>query len=145
MANPDAVYVEDNTRRVSFLDLEDPSESTPTQQVENITRPGVDGQAYRRRGRRGQSYQLRGVVDLVDEEAVELMRLELGRLSGPICRVKRRGIVIENQVLRTFRVTSRRKTLLSVGGLTGHRTSGVSARVTLELLDLRIDQIYTVA
>lgn len=68
---------------VAFISLRG-AVQLPALQVEEITRPGMDGIAVRQLGQRGTPFEMIGVVDCDDTSAAEVTMARLAAMKGTI-------------------------------------------------------------
>ena len=79
------------------------------QNIEEISRPGVDGAAYRLNGMRAEPFEVVGVVDVNDVSAAAVLMSNLHSLQGRIVSYYDGfGDYFEVMVLRVSRLAQRR-------------------------------------
>lgn len=87
-------------------------------QVESITRPGVDGHAFRRIGKRAEPSVLTGLLDVVDAAAVTAALAAYRATQGTIVTVvDGRGVTTNNVVVVMVKVIETRPVGVTSGGL----------------------------
>jgi hypothetical protein len=85
--------------------------------VEDITRPGLDGVAYRQLGSRGEVTQLTAIVDCLGSSAADAMLSSLKGLQGTIVSIVMRGLTYNNFLVVNFMPVSRHIVGSPVGGV----------------------------
>jgi len=96
--------------------------------LEELARPGVDGQAYRQVARRAQPFQMIGVRDVADDSAARDLIVTLKSMQGQTVTVTDDfGITTPEVMLLQVELLDRKPIVASAGGL----TSGATRLVTL--------------
>ncbi len=110
---------------LQFLTVRRPT-APPAEEPEDITRPNVDGVAFRKTGKRGDHYQLLATVDLVDSAAVKARIDASMDLCGTVVTViddirdgGGNGTSWTNQLVMGARVVNANRVESAVGGLGG--------------------------
>ena len=123
---------------ITFLRI-DRAESKPGQIAENVTRPGVNGVALRKRGLRGRQFQLLCVRDFVNEAAFQTAYDTLRGYQATVQTwVNNEGTTYTDRLgIASVRVTRKRPMLSAVGGIEG--TSGtIIATFAIEGVDTEV-------
>jgi len=120
---------------VSFLRI-DEGEQRPTEQVEDVTRPGVDGVALRRMGIRGETFVLNCIADYATEATFQAAYTALRALAGKVVSwINNEGTTLNNLGVTRVRLVRKQKIRGAVGGLAG--TSGtLIATFGVEAIDV---------
>ena len=88
--------------------------------LQNITRPGVDGTAYRKVGKRGAPFQITTVVDLGSDAAVKAAVSTYKGLQGTLVTlVTENSGTYTNVAVLAVREVGTRMVLTPVGGVSG--------------------------
>jgi hypothetical protein len=85
--------------------------------VEDITRPGLDGVAYRQLGTRGETTQLTAIVDCLGPSGADAMLSAMKGLQGTIVTIIMRGMTYNNFLVVNFTPISRHA-CIGLGGVT---------------------------
>ena len=106
------------------------------EQVEEITRPNVDGVAYRKIGKRGEPFEMESLVDVLDAAAAKTLLTNYKALQGTLQNLELEdGSIYSNVIVLNIRETGRQVVTNSIGGLVANSTILVRASWTLEMTD----------
>ena len=98
------------------------------EQVEEITRAGVDGVAFRKIGKRGFAFEMRSVVDVADAAAAQTLVGNYKALQGSIVNiVDDTGRTWNNYIVLRVRPIQARPVTSATGGLVNDPEYLVSA------------------
>lgn len=88
----------------------------PCRQITDISRPGVDGSAFRNDGARGDEYELIGLINAAD--VVQMVAIEdvLRNWTGSFCTVFIAEAPYYYQILKHVRMNSQRRAERTIGG-----------------------------
>lgn len=110
---------------LQFLTVKRPT-APPAEVPEDITRPNVDGVAFRKTGQRGETYQLIATVDLVTSANVKAMIDAAAALCGTVVTIiddirdgSGNGTSWTLQLIHAFRVVTSHRIEGAVGGING--------------------------
>lgn len=127
---------------LQFLTVRRPT-APPAEVPEDITRPNVDGVAFRKTGRRGDSYLLVATVDLVDSAAVKARIDDSMNLCGTLVTIvddirdgSGNGTSWTLQLIQAARVASANRVESAVGGINGTAAKFV-VEIEFEVRDTR--------
>jgi hypothetical protein len=102
--------------------------------VEELPRPGVDGQAYRELGRRAEPFEMIGVRDVESDAAARHWIVALRQLQGTLVTVTDDFAITTPNVMLLLAAPLERKPLLAAaGGLTTGATRLVILRFLMQL------------
>lgn len=110
----------DKIGSLEFIELQGDL-SEPGIEVEEITRPWVDGVAFRRMGTRGRPMQLRGLVDVANAAAADALLDTYKALQGTLVTIRMKTVNRANYIVLNVEILGRRK----VSTVSGGTTSGV--------------------
>lgn len=97
--------------------------------VQDVTRPGVDGQAYRQEAKRAEKFKLMGIVDCDDMAAAATLLGVMKGLQGSLVDMKDDyGIVKTNVMMLGVTKTDQIPLITAVGGISTNK----GALLTLE-------------
>lgn len=88
-------------------------------QLTNVTRPQVDGVAFRWDGDASDVGQLVGVVDVSSAATAEALRASYTSLQGTVVTIVREGVSHSNYLVLRAEMTDSQYVETPVGGLTG--------------------------
>jgi len=92
--------------------------SGATEILENISRPGVDGTAYRKAGAKAREFSMRSVVDVADFAAAEVKLTAYRALVGTYVTVTdSRGVAHDDVLVLSMQPLQIRQTAVLVGGI----------------------------
>lgn len=92
-------------------------------QMEEITRPGVDGVAFRRIGRRGFPFKVQSMVDVATDSAAAALLSSYKALQGTVVSLTdETGQVWNNIVVLNVRPAGRKYVVAKSGGLDAGQT-----------------------
>ena len=88
-------------------------------QVEEITRPGVRGRAFRELEKRGEPVTLSGIVCVSSQALADALLDSYKAYQGTVKSVTKTGITRTNFLVLNVEVTERKNTSTRVGGVLG--------------------------
>lgn len=101
--------------------------------VDDVTRPGVDGHAYRENAKRGRIYEMVGLRDYLDNAAAVAEYADLMALQGTIVTViDDRGATAQNVMVLEVERLALEPMLKSVGGLVANSTYLMTMRFLMQ-------------
>lgn len=107
--------------------------------LEEITRPGQHGQAYRRTGRRADPYEMIGIVDCNSMVAARLLYVELTSLQGELVDlVDDYGTPVSNVAVLKVERVSQRPILAAVGGVSASKQAILVVRFVMQLTGVQL-------
>lgn len=122
-----------NQAAVLFITLKNPVQ-VPQQVVQEITRDGLPGVAYRLLGRRGKPFDLVGVVDSDSATAAESLLTRLASAVGGMCSVTDdHGNQFSDVMLLDVQREDQRKIQAGVGGVSTSKGYLVAVRLTCQI------------
>ncbi len=125
-----SAIVSDNT--YTFISLQGATQRLG-QRLEEITRDGVDGHAYRKQGKRGMPFQMIGVMDCDTLSGATTTYNALKGIEGSIVSViDDVGDSLSGVALLSVEKQSIRKVLSGVGGVSSLHGAMLYVRLTLQ-------------
>ncbi|NDF12871.1 MAG: hypothetical protein EB060_08700 [Proteobacteria bacterium] len=88
----------------------------PCRQITDISRPGVNGSAFRNDGARGDEYELVGLINASSPFQVTAIEDVLRNWTGSLCTVNVASTVYYYQVLKYVRMNTLRRAERTIGG-----------------------------
>ncbi len=130
MARPSITH---NGTPYEFLSLRGEVQ-TPGQIVEDITRPGVDGHAWRRAGLRGRPFDLVGERDVSNASAAKSDMLAMQSMRGRVVTLyDENGSYYGEVTCLDVEKLGEKRIAGAIGGITSNATILLSVRFTLQL------------
>lgn len=106
-----------------------------TMALEDISRPGVDGQAFRQMALRSPPFEMLGVVDCDDFAAARSLIQNLGELQGGTVSVTDDfGSTFDNVMLLRVAPEQTRPALIAVGGVSSGKGAILTVRLQMQFL-----------
>ncbi|QDU61231.1 hypothetical protein Pan216_20850 [Planctomycetes bacterium Pan216] len=103
----------------SFIALEGDVDGLGGAEVEDVSRSGVDGNAYRETGSKSEESELRGETDVASAAAADALIDSYRALEGTVVSIRLRQITRSNYLVIKARVTERFQSANTSGGVTG--------------------------
>lgn len=87
--------------------------------LRECTRPGVDGRAFRKLGKRSETVELTGITDVLDDATAGSVFAVYSALVGTTQSIVKCGVIHADYLVNNVRVLGRKKVEQSRGGTLG--------------------------
>jgi hypothetical protein len=89
----------------------------PSVTLQDVTRVGVNGVAFRQTGSRGKPFTLRGVIDVANVGVAEAVRATYESLIGSIVSITKSGVTWAEYIVLDVTIENPQPLISAVGGV----------------------------